>query len=566
MDDNASNPVPETRPMDERIPFLERLRDLHAVNNELSRIEDVDDLFRDAVKQGCARLDFERLGILLLDREQCEIVNTFGIDEEGNLRDERGLHHSYLGDECMEKVLEHNMPFAVNTNGAIFNHRAESIGTGMRAIAGLWNGQDVVGFLSTDNLLTRRTIDEHDCEILSLYASSLGHLYSRLIAEKELRSKEEELRHAQKMEAVGRLAGGVAHDFNNLLTSILGFGMIVRDGLGPEHPLYTEMEELMLSAERATKLTNQLLTFGRKTIVHVRPLNINEAVAQMDHLLRRTLGRDIQLVSLLGEHLGYVVMDPGHLDQIIMNLAVNARDAMPEGGKLTISTQRVKVENGQLECPAGHYALLRVTDTGHGIPQDIQHDIFEAFFTTKETGKGTGLGLSIVAGIVEQCGGAVEVDSSSHGTQFSIYLPSIDSVGGDFIGKVERREMPRGTESVLVVEDEESVRRLTVRTLEDLGYATMQARHGGEAMRIFQTQQDQIDVIVTDVIMPHMGAFELMEEVRRLNPDMKVLYTSGFIDQEEFERHFTSRKARLLMKPYTRDALAHAVRLVLDAD
>ncbi|NCC52871.1 MAG: GAF domain-containing sensor histidine kinase [Spartobacteria bacterium] len=552
---------------EEMVCFLERLRALHAVTNELSRLESIDDLFRRAVELGREQLRFDRLGVLLIDREKQEMIGTYGTDEEGVLRDERGKRSSYAIDDCMRRVLEQHVAFAMSSNGEIYNHRTEVVGYGVRAIAGLWDGEDVVGFLSTDNLLTGSEINEHDCELLTLYASSLGHLFARLRAATELRKKEEELRHAQKLEAIGRLAGGVAHDFNNLLTSILGFGTIVKDTLGPENALYGDMEELLLSAQRAAKLTNQLLTFGRKTIAHVRPIMINEAVEEMNRLLNRTLGKDIELVILLGEDMGYVVMDPGHLDQVIMNLAVNARDAMPDGGKLTIRTERMKLAEPLPKCPAGDYNVISVEDEGIGIPRDVLRHVFDPFFTTKEAGKGTGLGLSIVSGIVDQCGGDITVRTTpGEGTAFKIYLPCINQVDTPYLGTLRKRELPSGTETILVVEDEASVRRVTIKTLQGLGYTTMQAPHGGEALRIYEELHGKIDMILTDVMMPHMGASELIERVRMINPKCKILYTSGFVDQEEFDRDFKDRKARLLLKPYTREGLANAVRLVLDSE
>jgi len=564
-DVNQIKPVTPGTP-EEMLRFLERLRALHTITNELFRLESIDDLFSRAIVLGREQLGFDRLGALLIDREKQEMIGTYGTDEAGNLRDERGERRHYAIDACMEQILEKRISFAVSAEGEICDHKAQVVGQGTRVIAGMWNGEDVVGFLSTDNLLTKKEINSHDCDLLSLYAASLGHLYSRLMAATELRKKEEQLRHAQKMEAMGRLAGGVAHDFNNLLTSILGFGTIVRDRLDVEGVLYGDMQELLLSAKRAAKLTNQLLTFGRKTIAHVRPIMINEAVTEINRLLTRTLGRDVELVTLLGDNLGYVVMDPGHLDQIIMNLAVNARDAMPTGGKLTISTEREKLLNELPKCSAGDYNVIRVEDSGMGIPRDVLRHIFDPFFTTKEAGKGTGLGLSIVAGIIEQCGGDIVVKTTpGEGTEFKIYLPCIDQVDTPFLGVLRKREMPRGTETILVVEDEPSVRRVTVKTLEGLGYTTLQAPHGGEALRIYQEKGSAIDMILTDVMMPHMGATELVERIRQINPECKILYTSGFIEQDEFERDFKDQKERLLLKPYTCESLTNTVRIVLDA-
>ncbi len=379
---------------------------------------------------------------------------------------------------------------------------------------------------------------------------------------------EQQFRQSQKMEAIGRLAGGIAHDFNNLLTSILGYSRLIKDELPEGSPFTNDLDEVINAGERAAALTRQLLTFSRKQAVQTRPVKLNGVVMDMDKLLRRTLGEDIELVTILDSEMGFANADTGLLEQIIMNLAINARDAMPRGGTLTIQTSTANLNDHFCACHAGvkpgRYVLLSVRDTGMGMSREIYERCFEPFFTTKEKGKGTGLGLSIVYSIVEQLNGFITVDSApDRGSAFTAYFPAV-AAATEKSQAYERIELPRGQETILVVEDEEAVRRLTVRLLESLGYKVLQARHGGEALLICERHEGQIDLVLTDVVMPHIGGQELVQRLMQIRKDFKVLYMSGFTDTAFVSREEGQGKTPLILKPFTNEALARRVRDMLD--
>lgn len=379
---------------------------------------------------------------------------------------------------------------------------------------------------------------------------------------------EAELRQSQKMESVGRLAGGIAHDFNNLLTAILGFSRLLQSELGSDHSAQPDVQEIINAGERASKLTKQLLAFGRKHMLQMQPIDLNGIVVNMDQILRRTLGEDIELVTMCQDGIGAIEADPGLIEQVVMNLAVNARDAMPQGGKLTISTQETEISAESATrttgLSPGPHILLTVKDTGHGMPDHVRERIFEPFFTTKEKGKGSGLGLSTVYGIVKQCRGHIEVESAvNRGAEFRIYFPRHGGAT-PAASCPKPGAQPRGTESILLVEDEGTVRRLARRNLEALGYRVIEARHGEEALRVFRESKDPIDLVLTDVVMPCMGGPELVEHLRRIKRDIRVAYMSGFTEDVVLDRVNADHGAPLLLKPYTQELLAQTVRQALD--
>jgi PAS domain S-box-containing protein len=373
---------------------------------------------------------------------------------------------------------------------------------------------------------------------------------------------------AQKMEGIGRLAGGIAHDFNNLLTAILGNSKLIRDEIGHDNPIRLELDEIIRAGERAAKLTKQLLAFARKQIVQLKPIQANNVVAEMSKFLRRTLGEHIQVDLQLESELGFVKADSGLIEQLLMNLAVNARDAMPRGGKLVIRTANVErgVASKQSRGPfkPGSYIMLAVSDTGSGMTEEVAQHVFEPFYTTKEVGKGTGLGLATVYGIVEQCGGHIEFDTRvGSGTEFRIYLPRAQDTEAS---EVQSDQAPRAREgeTLLLVEDEDPVRNLTVRILESLGYKVIAARHGREALEIFQHMGDSIHLVVTDVVMPQMGGPDLIAQLRRFSTFKAALYTSGFTAGTLLDHGLMDQEWGLLLKPYTREELALRVREALD--
>ncbi len=383
----------------------------------------------------------------------------------------------------------------------------------------------------------------------------------------ERRVLEEQLRQSQKIEAVGRLAGGIAHDFNNLLMLIRGYTELLLDHAGRNESLRRYAEEIQRASDRATSLTQQLLAFSRKQVLEPKVLDLNTVVAEIQKMLQRLLGEDVELSIHLDPKLGRVKADPSQVEQVIMNLAVNSRDAMPRGGKLSIETANVELDESYARQHAGarpgRYVMLAVTDTGSGMDATTKSRIFEPFFTTKEKGKGTGLGLSTVYGIVKQSEGYIWVYSElNRGTTFKVYLPQVDAP----VEVAERRPaaFARGSETVLVVEDEEGVRKLAREFLEDAGYTVLEARNGEAAMGLAERYTGPLHLLLTDVVMPRMSGRELAEQLLRLRPEVKVLYISGYTDDAIVQHGVLDASVAFLQKPFTRDALARKVRDVLN--
>ncbi|HEY1206314.1 MAG: response regulator [Bryobacteraceae bacterium] len=381
---------------------------------------------------------------------------------------------------------------------------------------------------------------------------------------------EHQLRQAQKMEAMGRLAGGVAHDFNNLLTVIGGYGQMVRDALDPKNPLRKDLEAILEASDRASTLTRQLLTFSRRQMVEPRVLDLNRHIARISRMLRRVIREDIELVTILKADPARIKADPAQIEQVLLNVAVNAKDAMPKGGKLTVETAFVNAA-GATTLPGGlkpgQYVVLSMADTGTGMDAETQSHLFEPFFTTKSKGKGTGLGLSTVYGIVKQNGGEVAIDSElGRGTTVRVYFPLAEErikTGG----ALGRRPAARpGTETILVVEDDSEVRKLAAEMLSRQGYAVLEAASGPEALRLWRRHAGSIDLLLTDVVMPSMAGPELAAKLTAERPDLKVLYMSGYPEDTMAKRGLTASESTFLHKPFTSDALVHSVRMVLDGE
>jgi two-component system, cell cycle sensor histidine kinase and response regulator CckA len=398
----------------------------------------------------------------------------------------------------------------------------------------------------------------------------LAHdMTKRREAEEALQRSEEQLRQSQKLEAVGRLAGGIAHDFNNLLTVITGYSDLLLRRSGHDEAARSKIEEIRKAAERAASLTRQLLAFSRKQVLEPRVLDLTETVANMDKMLKRLIGEDIHLVTMLEPNLKKVSADPGQIEQVIMNLAVNARDAMPHGGKLTIETRNVYLDaayaRSHLSVRPGQYVMLAVSDTGHGMDAATQERIFEPFFTTKEVGKGTGLGLSMVYGILKQSGGNIWVYSEpGHGTTFKVYVPVVEE---DVSAEPEASapKTQKGTETILLVEDEEIVRNLLRDILEMEGYEVIVAENGQDALQACARQREQIHLLMTDVVMPGMSGRELVAQLTGQCAGLKVLYMSGYTDDAIVRHGVLDEGVAFLQKPFTPDAATRKVREVLDA-
>jgi len=388
-------------------------------------------------------------------------------------------------------------------------------------------------------------------------------------AEEALRQSEKQFRQSQKMEAVGRLAGGIAHDFNNLLTVIMGYSQVLLTELGPQHPLRGKIDETLKAGERAATLIRQLLTFSSKQSLDPKILSLNTAVTSLESLLRRLIGEDIQLVSKLDPTNGRLRADQAQLEQVLVNLVVNARDAMPKGGTLTIETAQVELTRSPLyhltPLMPGLYVRLAVSDTGCGMDRNTQSHIFEPFFTTKGEGKGSGLGLSTVFGIVTQCGGAIDVTSRvGQGTRFDLYFPSVES---DILTTAPTQPMgqpQRGTETILLVEDDPSVRTLVRDELRKLGYRVLEAKNGVEACLLATQQTGLVQLLLTDVVMPGMGGRELAQHLSVIKPDLRTLFISGYMDDVGIMAGQEEGTSSFLQKPFTPEVLARAVRNLLD--
>ncbi|MCM3871113.1 MAG: PAS domain S-box protein [Pyrinomonadaceae bacterium] len=383
----------------------------------------------------------------------------------------------------------------------------------------------------------------------------------------ERKQLEEQLRQSHKMDAIGQLAGGVAHDFNNLLTVIGGYSSILLGKLPPESPHRASIEEIKKASDRASSLTRQLLAFSRKQILQPKVLDLNTVVSDLDKMLRRLISEDIDLLTITDPGLAKVKADPGQIEQVLLNLVVNARDAMPEGGKLTIETSNAVLSKDYARLhgvPAGPYIMLAVSDTGCGMDAATKKRIFEPFFTTKKAGKGTGLGLATLYGIVTQSGGNVWVYSElGHGTTFKIYLPQADDFE-DTGESLRIRPTPKGTETVLLVEDEEQVRAILKQILENQGYRVLSASNGEEALTISQGTED-IQLMITDVVMPVMSGRELAEKVVAERPSLRVLYMSGYTDDAIVRHGLLDDKLNFIQKPFDSATVARKVREVLDS-
>jgi len=421
-------------------------------------------------------------------------------------------------------------------------------------------------------ILGRREPGERDERLIRTFmilGDHIGQYIERKRGEERLRQSEEQFRQAQKMEVMGRLAGGVAHDFNNILTVISGYSEMLLSGMKAEDLAYRKVDIIRKAAEQAATLTHQLLAFSRRQVLQPRVLDLNETIGGMRTMLSRLIGEDVVFEALLGEGLGNVMADPGQIAQVIMNLAINARDAMPGGGKLTIETCNIELDEAYADSHValvpGSYVCMAVSDTGCGMDAETRKRIFEPFFTTKEAGKGTGLGLSMVYGIVKQSGGNIWVYSEpGKGTTFKIYLPRIS-------GKVELAGKQavmafdsRGTETILVVEDQSEVRELVCEILKSKGYRVLEASCGEEAQAVSGRHLDTVHLLATDLVMPGMGGKELVESLGGKRPAMKVLFMSGYTERATFQASILGKGESFIQKPFGPEALARKVRETLD--
>ena len=442
---------------------------------------------------------------------------------------------------------------------------------GLRAALGfpVLVGAEVVGVMEFFSRQERQP-DEDVLRMLTATGGQVGQFIGRVQAQEALREREEQLRQAQKMEAVGRLAGGIAHDFNNLLTAIMGYSQLLLRKLKDDHPLRRYAVEIHQGGERASRLTGQLLAFSRKQVLQPKVLDLNGIINGLDLMLRRLLGEQIQLEARLSSDLGAVKADPGQVEQVLLNLIVNARDAMSHGGRMTIETANVDLDDLSAALRGGvkpgFYVMVSVRDTGCGMDTDTLQHIFEPFFTTKGREKGTGLGLATVYGIVRQSGGGIEVSSKvGLGTTFTIYLPRVAETVERAAKTVDSTEPLAGSETILLVEDEDAVRSLARQVLEQQGFTVLEAKNGEEALEFVDQHRVALHLLITDVVMPGMSGPEVAEHLGKQQPDLRILYISGYTDNAIGDGTVLEAGTGYLQKPFSPDALLQKVRSILDS-
>jgi signal transduction histidine kinase/CheY-like chemotaxis protein len=552
-----------------------RLESLVEISGDLSRMQELDSLLG-RIADACGRLvNTDWVGFRLVDGDELVVAGTL----DGTRMQVKP--RIKIGESLAGRVASTGRALLLrdpaNHPDLDPEHAATTRRLGYRGLLTVPAkiGDRVVGVLSF--LTTREEgFSAEDMAIATAFAShaAIALENSRLLLESrraydELAETQGQLEQAQKMDAVGRLAGGVAHDFNNLLTVILGRTDILLHPLKPEDPMRRGIELIQRTAGRAADLTRQLLAFSRKQVLEPVVLDLSAVTTDMKDMLGRLIGEDIALLTTATPGLGRVKADRGQIEQVIMNLAVNARDAMPQGGRLIVETADIDLDDEYVRrhvgARPGPHVMLAVSDTGTGIPHEIQSQIFEPFFTTKEQGKGTGLGLATVYGIVKQSGGYIEVDSEpGQGTTFRVYLPRLDAEPAPVDRSARPAAAAGGTETILLVEDEEGVRELARDILRASGYTVLEARNGPEALLLCERHQGPLDMLLTDVVMPRMSGRELAERLAPLRPDLSVLYMSGYTDDAVIRHGVLGAGTAFLQKPFTPAALVLRVRETLD--
>ena len=560
----------------ERLEELERLRSQElAVADEVARIVtstlNIDEVYERFAFEVKKLVDYDRMNINLIDHEAGSFTVKYlvGDDLPGRdpglarpLTNTRTQHIVETGRTLVQTDIAKDSRFPGDLTDA-----AAGLLSGIM-VPLITNGQ-VIGVM---RMRSHRVgaYGPREQAILERLASQIAPAMENARLHEERVRAEERLSQFQKMESVGRLAGGVAHDFNNLLTAIMGYSDMSLRVAPPDSPISSHLQEIKKATERAAALTNQLLAFSRHQVIEPKVIDLNDLVINLDRMLRRLIGEDIELVTLPAANLEPAKADPGQIEQVLMNLAVNARDAMPGAGKLTIETANVTLDAEYVrkhrDASPGPHVMLVVTDTGSGMSEEVKEHIFEPFFTTKEVGKGTGLGLATCYGIIKQSGGHIEVCSEpGQGTSFKVYLPVTQDPYEPQPQIVDSSIAPQGKETVLLAEDEPLVRSMAAMILRDRGYEVLEAVNGEEALRVVQNHSgENIQLLLTDVVMPQMGGPELAEKLHAAHPDIRILFTSGYTGDYLSELKPLTIGTEFLAKPYLPDALAVKVREVLD--
>ncbi len=547
-----------------------RLEALLEVSRQLSQIQPVKSLLQ-SIAEACGSLvGSDSVGVRLVDGDELVLAGTSGDAKEVMATPRLKIGESLTGIAAATgEVLLVRDP--ANDPRLIPAHREGYRRLGYQAFLGvpIKLGERVRGVLS---IRTRweEGFSPEDVAMVTAFASQAAIALENSRLYEELARTQDQLLQAQKMEAIGRLAGGVAHDFNNLLTVISGRSELLLRRLRADDPLRRGLDLIHSTAERAAELTRQLLAFSRKQVLQPTVLQLNAVVAGLAPMLQRLIGEDIELLTVLDPALGPVKADSAQLEQVLMNLAVNARDAMPQGGRLALETANIPLDAAYARqhggVDSGPYVMLAVTDTGCGMDAEIRAHIFEPFFTTKGPGKGTGLGLATVYGIVKQSGGQIWVYSEpGQGTTFKIYLPQVDGAGEMSEPGTPLPEASQGSETILLVEDEEGVRDLARDILQANGYTVLGASYGAEAVQLCKRHAGPIHLLLTDVVMPHMSGRQLAERLAPLYPEMKILYMSGYTDNAVVHHGVLDPGTAYLQKPFSPGSLARKVREVLDA-
>ena len=543
----------------------EQLHALYHLSETLARSTSDDSIYQEAVNALAGLGHGDRVAVRLADNENQLAFRAW-----------RSLSEQFRG------AMDQDLPWTTNQppkpvllanleGGEATRFREVCLAEGIRAAIRflLISGEKVQGeFAIFYN--QPHDFDEEEIQLLQSINSHIELAVARKISVEERGALEHQLRESQKMEALGQLAGGIAHDFNNMLTIITGYSELVLNVMGENDPISRDIRAIKDAGERAALLTGQLLVFSRRQVLHYQPLTLNAIVDKMHALLQRVIGEDIELVAELQPDLGYTKADPAQIEQVIMNLVVNSRDAMPRGGKLTIGTSNVDLDEAycrrHVGVEPGLHAALRIIDTGGGMSSDVLERALEPFFTTKSQSKGSGLGLSTVYGIVSQTGGHLDLTSRpGQGTTCSIFLPLIDAPAEALPKEPSDIEVQQGSESILLVEDEEVVRLMAGRILRDHGYTVMEACRGDEALNLAGLYAGTVHLLLTDVVMPEMSGRELAQHLSPVRPDMKVLYMSGYTDDAVLRHGVQEEKMPFLQKPFVPDTLVLKVREVLDA-